>query len=450
MSVRSGVAVRHAISAAVTILAAALLAGAGCKESGPPAPAAPGAAQKPGAAQEPKEPGAAQPAGPTLRTDVGVDAERKVIRVGTLDDESGPGASIGIPYAQGKRILAAQINAGGTGLLPDGWTVALVGKDHGYNPQKAIQAYKETQDEVLFYGTVFGTPNTLPLRPLLERAGAVAFPASLSSELALDETTPPIGPSYRVEALRAFDWVVESAGGETNAAANVKACVVAQKDDYGKDGQEGWTAAAKHHGLTLVSEQSVMPGQKDVTAVVTALKDAGCTHVLLVVLPSGTGPIVGTAAQLGFAPVWIGNTPSWIDRFFDPQVIPPQVFASFYWVTGFPFWGEPVPGMDKFIAAWEAHGKEKGGPDFYTLVSYAQGLAQIEAARRAIEAGDITRAGYKKQLQSLKDWNAGGLIQPLDLTKFPYEASTRTRVLKPDFEKRSWQVVADWAAPQAL
>ena len=37
----------------------------------------------------------------------------------------------------GYEILYRRVNAGGSGLLPDGWTVEWVTRDHGYNPQKA-------------------------------------------------------------------------------------------------------------------------------------------------------------------------------------------------------------------------------------------------------------------------------------------------------------------------
>ncbi len=398
------------------------------------------------AAQTEKASGAEQPAAPALKADRGVDVAAKTIRIGALNDESGPGAAIGKPFAIGKRILARQVNAGAGGILPDGWKVALIEKDHGYNPQKAVEAYREIQDQVLFVGTSFGTPNTLPLRPFLERDDVMAFPASLSSELASHAHTPPLGPSYKVEAMRAMDWVVQQAGG----AAGVKAGVVYQQDDYGQDGLDGWKAAARHHGVAIVGEQTVTPGQKDMAAVVTALKDAGATHVLLVTLPSATGPILGTAAQLQFAPIWIGNTAAWIDGFFSPSVIPSAVFANYHQMSGLPFWGEEAPGMDKFLDAYERFGKDLGPPDFYTLASYIQGLTQLEAARRAIESGDVTRAGYRTSMQSMKDWTAGGLIQPIDLTSLPYVTSTWTRVLKPDFEKPGWRQVADWAVPAAL
>jgi len=184
--------------------------------------------------------------------------------------------------------------------------------------------------------------------------------------------------------------------------------------------------------------------------VVTGLKEAGADVVLVTTLPSATGPILGTAAQLKYGPTWIGSTPAWIDGFFNPEVIPGAVFGNFYWMSGLPYWGEDVPGMAEFIKTFKAHGGADAKPDFYVLLSYVQGLVQIEAARRAIESGDITRAGYIEALHSLKRWNAGGLIQPINLSKVPYVTGTQTRVLKPDMKNNTWTVAAPYAEPKHM
>ena len=189
----------------------------------------------------------------------GVDGANKVIKIGALNDESGPAAVLGKPFAAGKRILAAEVNAGGTGILPEGWKVELVEKDHGYNPGKAEAAYKEIKDQVLFIGTSFGTPNTLPLRPYLKQDNMIAFPASLSSAMATFEQTLPAGASYTLEAMRAMDWIVESAGG----ADKVKVGIIYDQTDYGKDGYAGLKAAAEHYKTTIAAEQTIAPGQKD-------------------------------------------------------------------------------------------------------------------------------------------------------------------------------------------
>jgi ABC-type branched-subunit amino acid transport system substrate-binding protein len=374
----------------------------------------------------------------------GVDLAKKVVRIGALNAESGPAAVVGLPFANGKRLLAQAIAAGAVKVLPEGWKIELVEKDHAYNPQQAVQLYKEIKNDVLFLTTSFGTSATLPLVEDLKRDDMIAFPASLSSVMAANELTPPLGPSYSVEAQRAMDWVVEKAG----SADKVKAAIIYQRDDYGEDGVAGWKKASEHHKVKLVSEQTIKPTDSDYTAVVKALKDAGATHVLLTVLPSATPGILGAAAKMKYAPTWIGNTPAWVDVFF--AKLPAPLVANFYWVTGLAYWGEDVPGMKDVLATWEAHGKGKmGEPDFYLLASYVQGLVQLEALKRAIEANDVTRAGFKKALRSIKGWDAGGLTQPIDLTAVPYVTSTRTRILKPVMATKTWEKVADYAEPKA-
>ena len=331
-------------------------------------------------------------------------------------------------------------------ILPEGWTLQLIEKDHAYNPQQAVQLYNAIKDDVLFIATSFGTPNTLPLRPMLERDGLIAFPASNSSEMGENRYTPLLTTSYKLEAMRAMDWVVEKSGD----AKKIKAGLIYQQDDYGKDGRIGWTEAAKRHGVEIVDEQPIAPGQKDYAAVVTSLKDKGATHVLLTTLPSGTGPILGTAAQLGYKPIWIGNTPAWIDRFFDPKVIPAQVFDNFYWVSGLAFWGDTsFPGMQAFLDIWNKYGKDMGNPDMYILISYAQGIIELEAVKRAMAAGPLTRASYLKALQSIDRYTAEGLSQPITLIKFPYLPATRARVLKPKLADKTWEIIAPYAEPKS-
>jgi ABC-type branched-subunit amino acid transport system substrate-binding protein len=373
----------------------------------------------------------------------GVDPARKVITLGALNDESGPGKQLGVMIANGKRLLVKAVAAGAV-KLPEGWTLELVERDHGYSPQQSVQLYKEIRDRVLLLATSFGTAMTLPLVEDLKRDDVLAFPAALSSAMAKNEHTPPLGPGYNLEAMRAMDWAVEAAGG----ADKVKAGIVHQRDDYGQDGADGWKAAAAHHKVTVVAAETVKPGEQDFTTVVKALKDAGATHVLLTVLPGATSGILGAAAKLSYTPVWIGNTPSWIDVFFGK--LPPALAANYYWVSGLTYWGEEVPGMPAFLEVWKAHGAGMGEPNYVLLSSYIQGLAQVEAIRRAIEAKQLDRAGVRKALHSISKWDAGGLTQPIDLTKVPYVTSKRTRVLAPDFERKTWKPVADWAAPKAL
>jgi ABC-type branched-subunit amino acid transport system substrate-binding protein len=379
-----------------------------------------------------------------LAADFGVDVENRVLTIGALDDVSGPGSTIGLPYAIGKRIAVEQANAGELDLLPEGWTVELIERDHGYNPQNSVAEFNAIKDDVLYFATTFGTPNTLPLVSLATPEEITLYPASLSSELAINEYTPPIGAPYKVEAEHAVAHAFAEAGDDLAFG------VIYQLDDYGGDGLAGAEDAAEFLGIELVGAEGVAPGESDVTAPVQALQNAGATHILLAVLPSTTGPVLGTAAQLGYGPVFYGLTASWIDAFFNPEVLPPPVYANYRWATGLPLWGEDLPGMEAFLAAYETYGAEQYPPDFYILASYTQALLGFEAFARAYEAGDVTRAGYYEALRSIDNFDAFGLYNaPIDMTGFPYATLTDTRILAPGENLEDWTVLADWATPDS-
>jgi ABC-type branched-subunit amino acid transport system substrate-binding protein len=378
-----------------------------------------------------------------VEADVGVDLDEQVLTIATLDDLSGPAAAVGTPYALGKDILVEQVNAGELDILPEGWTVELIQRDIAYNPQEAVQAFNEVEDEVLTIVTVMGTPTTLPLVPLTEQSGMTIFPASLSSELAVNEFTPPIGAPYMVESHHAVEHALEE-------DPDAQFGIVYQLDDYGEDGLTGMRDATEHHDADLVAEEGVAPGETDVTAAISSLQSAGATHVMLSVLPSTTGPVLGTAAQLGFEPVWYGNTAAWIDAFFDPDTLPPPVYQNFRWVTGLPLWGEDLEGMEGFIEAYENYGQDEYNRDFYILASYAQGKLALEAFSRALEQGDVTREGYHEALRTIEDYDADGLFpQSIDLDTFPYETVTDTRVLAPGEALDEWEVLSDFTTPES-
>ena len=157
--------------------------------------------------------------------------------------------------------------------------------------------------------------------------------------------------------------------------------------------------------------------------------------MLLGILPSATGPLLGTAAQLGYEPVWMGNTPAWIDGFFDPEVLPPSVFDSFYMVHGNTYWGEDRPGFEAFLRAFD-----KG---------YMLAVAGLEIFSRALESGDLTDTGVLAAVRSIQGWDMGGLSQPIDLSSMPYEGHRQIRVLRPQMDVGGWEVVSDFAPPES-
>ncbi len=389
----------------------------------------------------PAGPVAAEQGPPTLMTAPGVDFGGHVLTVGALNDESGPGAAIGRPYAIGKRILVAAVNSGQGKLLPRGWRIELVERDHGYQLERARQQFAELENQVFFFMTSFGTHLTNALVPGLRRGDIVAFPASLYSGLAAQPHTPVLGASYRRESMRAMDWVVEA--GETSV---IRTGVVYQGDQYGLDGLDGWRTAADFHKIPMVAQEEYAPGHADFTAIVQRLQEARATHVFLSTLPSATGRLLKRAREIGYHPVWLGNTASWSDTFFDARSVSAEAFRNYYWVTGFPYWGEDVPIMEEFLDAFLANADDRSYEDFYILASYIQGRVALEAFRRMLEGGGADRQAYLEALEKL----VHGPDAPGE--KFilhDYVAGGRSRVLHPEFDSGGWSVVADFRAPRA-
>ncbi len=367
--------------------------------------------------------GPSQPEAPALLADHGVDVAAKRIRVGALNDESGPAKAIGQPLAVGKRVLVARVNGGGTGWLPDGWTVELIERDHGYSPEEARRALAEIEDEVLFVATSLGTEQTLALNDRLAAADLVAFPASLATALHGNALTPPLGASYEAEARRAVDFHVVEADGRATRIA-----VVHRPDAFGSDVVRGVTEATRSYGL---GEPLVLPsrGPEDAPAIAARLTGEDVTHVVLGTLPPLTLALLRDAVARGSAIVWVGTSPAWSDAFARlPEAT--ELLARYHQTSSLPWWGEELPGMDEFEAAFAAHG---GGasPDAYVLAAYATGIVQLEAAREAIEAGDVTRAGYRRALGRMHEVDAGGMLIGFDLSRLPGPVTDRVRILKP-------------------
>ena len=107
-----------------------------------------------------------------------------------------------------------------------------------------------------------------------------------------------------------------------------------------------------------MAEKTVSPKPESVVAEITALNEAGATHVLLAITPGATGILLGTALKMKFTPTWIGSTPAWVDAFFSHAKLPPAVFANYNQLSGLPFWGEDLPGMKEFEAAFQKYAPE--------------------------------------------------------------------------------------------
>jgi ABC-type branched-subunit amino acid transport system substrate-binding protein len=359
----------------------------------------------------------------------GVDVAAKTIRIGDINALTGPASALGKPVAAGHRAYFKALNASG-GI--DGWKVRLTIKDSGYQPQQHVQIYRAIRNDVALLNS-FGSPPTKAIQKLLDRDKLVTTPASFDSIWGDDPVIAPVGTPYSYDIANVLDYYTKSGDKKP------KIGIIYQNDEYGQDGLRGYTAAATELGFDDVSRQTFKAGDTEFTAQIQKLKTAGAEAVVVVSLPSSTGPIIGTAATLGFKPQWILQGPAFLEQLItkdgslDAKQTPIAPALKGALVTSFSAaWGDPdAPGMKAVVAD---HDKYEPGapPSIYFALAHAGAKVQAEILRKAIEDGDLSRAGILKAKQNLGKVDLGGVSPSLEYTQDGGPPSTKTLITRID------------------
>ncbi|HET8756486.1 MAG TPA: ABC transporter substrate-binding protein [Solirubrobacteraceae bacterium] len=323
------------------------------------------------------------------------------IKLGVLTPLSGPVAVIGLPLTAGNQVYFESVNADGG--IAGKYKVELVQEDTQYSPPKTVQQYNKIKGDVVAFTQVLGTAPTLAVLPQLRSDGMIAAPASLDALWVREENLLPVGGPYQIQAINALDYYVNQADGK---GKNV--CSFIQDDAYGEAGQAGVDFAAEKLGFDVVDTQKFKVGDKDVTGQIQRLQRSKCDAVFLVATPTDAGTIWGTAAKLGFAPRWIGQSPSWIDELGASPLA--EYLQKTTWITaeGTEWGDDQVEGMTAMVDRVKQY-KPDQDPDYYFSFGYLQGQAMTALLEKAVELGDLSHEGLMKASQELGTVSFDGL-----------------------------------------
>lgn len=322
------------------------------------------------------------------------------IRLGVVTPTSGPAAIIGNPLTAGNQAYFDAVNAaGGVGGQ---YQVELVIQDSAFQTGPADAAYEALKNDVVMFGQLLGTQIVTTLLPKLQADNIVAAPASLDSFWVREQQLLPIGGPYQIQAANALSWYVE--GGNGGTAEDV-ICALTRDDAYGEAGFEGLDFAAGELGVEIAERATFPAANADFTTQIGQLQSAGCQMVFLVAVPSETAPAMQKAAELGFAPQWIGQSPTWVTA-FSASPLAPYLQANFVLASEGVEWGDTsVPGMAQML---EDAGPDQA-PDIYFGFGYNQARAVHQVLEAAVEAGDLSREGIVEAMNSIEELTFDGL-----------------------------------------
>jgi ABC-type branched-subunit amino acid transport system substrate-binding protein len=253
------------------------------------------------------------------------------------------------------------------------------------------------------FSQVMGTAPTLALLPLLQADNIVASPASQDAIWVREQQLFPVIEPYQVDAINAMDYMMKEGNGHGKQVA-----VVMQNDVYGEAGLEGVQFAAKQLGFDVATVARFKVGDQDFTAQVKELQNSGAQIVFAVALPTEFGKILGTAASLGFAPQWVGQSPAWVDLLLATPL--KDYLASNVMIAAVgPQWGDPsVPEAAAFAERVKTY-KPDQAPNYYFSFGYYQAQATAQLLEKAVALGSLDRAGIVTAMNSLDMLRFDGL-----------------------------------------
>jgi branched-chain amino acid transport system substrate-binding protein len=306
------------------------------------------------------------------------------IRVGLVDETTGPQAEAGVLTLHGVRLALDEINAAG-GVL--GRPLELIVEDNQSTNPGSVLAYAKLVDQKVV--AVIGPLRSTQVQAVSPTIAKAKLPAIIGgSDPTLTRVNNPwifrVRPSDLYSSRVMAEYGLQTLGKR-------KWAIVHATDTFGTNGKNALVEALKAKGVEPVLIQGYTSNQQDFTAVVLALKKSGADIIGSYMTNS---PDVGIFAkqmkQLGVEADWIGSTSLSTETAIK--------------LAGEALWGTWVvtdffPDANAESKAFAAKFKAKHGfnPDLYSAWSYAAlyllkhaiqtaGSTDAEAVRKAILA----------------------------------------------------------------
>lgn len=344
----------------------------------------------------------------------GIDLASRTITIGNIEALSGPAAVLGKPIHAGMKTYWDAVNDRG-GI--DGWKVKLLTKDSEFQTTQHVQLFNEIKSEVALLAS-YGSATTKAIQPLLQREELITVPQSFDSIWGADPFLAPVGTPYSIDMANALDYV-------TNAGAKrLKVGIIYQNDEAGADVLRGFNAAKKQYGFVDAGQLPYAVGDTDFTAQVQRMKSANADVVAFAGLPTASGPVVATAASLGFKPQWVLAGPAFLEQLItkdgtaDTKPTPVANALKGALVTMFAgSWGDSKSsGMSQMIEDQQKFEPDQK-PSIYFTMGYTHGKVQEAILRRALELGDLSRKGIVEAKLTLGEVDLGGLAPDVNYSR---------------------------------
>lgn len=344
---------------------------------------------------------------------------QETLKVGGLFDLTGVTSEVGKPFAQGVRDAVNWVNEQG-GI--NGKQIELVPVDYSYKIPQAVAAYKKFvfQDKVLLING-WGTGDTEALRADVNKDQIPYISASFSAHLSDPSKTHYnffIGADYSTQLRIFLKWIKDN---WQDTSRNPKVAFIYSDNPYGKAPIEAGRAYAKEVGIDLVDEEIVPPSFQDSTSQLLNMQKKEPDFAYINTTTSWVAIILRDARKLGIKTQFGVNPYGYGEKL--PEIAK-EAAEGVYGMMPNVAYGEDVP-MMKTIRGYVEKNKTIENPDNLYIRGWTYVLVWSEALKRAKE---FTGPGVKAALETLQDFDTGGLTAPITFTAEDHRPTMRCKI----------------------
>ena len=231
------------------------------------------------------------------------------IVLGSIQDLSGPLASLGKQVRYGMQLRVDELNEQSGGI--HGRKIRLLIEDSQYDPKKAVLATQKlvNQDKIFAMVGHIGTTSNLAAMPIQFAKNV----PNLNPITASKEMYEPFHKLKFAFAASYFDQMRVFAPKVAKDKGAKKVCTLYQDDDFGTEVMNGAEAGLKTIGMTLAEKTTYKTGATDFSSQVARLKAADCDMVILGTVLRETIGTIATARRTGYNPTFLGSSAAYFD-----------------------------------------------------------------------------------------------------------------------------------------
>lgn len=331
------------------------------------------------------------------------------VKIGAIVTYTGPTSDVGAHYGDGIRDYFRWLADEHGGIVDTNFgrvRVELVWTDDQYNPQTALTALRRFVSEDNIIGAItWGTGANLALMDELNRVQVPALSASFHRGL-LD---PPgqynffISTNYDNHMRVLIDYAVSQHKGSQPP----RIAFSVHPSPYGRSPLEAGRTYAEQLGLNVVASQELPADVLDATGQVLELRRAGAEYVFFQNVAQPVSVFLRDARRQGLRAQFLGIHYAGGEELLH---LAGRNADGFITTSAAVTWDTDVPGIE-FVKALNAryHPNVAVRPPHYTQ-GVVTAMVLMEAVKRASAP---TGAAVKDALETIKDFDAGGLTPPI-------------------------------------